>query len=421
VSHAIDPHLVLERDNIELPVGSGRASAGLLIGVGAAGIGATMLAAFAGGAETAAVAAHALHAGVMAVIGFSLAALGFVMILQQTNAGWSATIRRQFENIMSLIWVGGLLFLVDIVFQVGLSWSKHLFLWDWMNLEHVQGDQLYQHKSGYLNVPFFAIRCVVYFGVWLLLANRLWAASTQQDVDGDKWHTAWARKISAPGLLLFAFTTAFAGFDWMMTLDYHWYSTMFGVYFFAGNMVSVLALGNLVLLTLRGLGRLHGAFTEEHLHDLAKLMFAFTVFWAYISFSQYFLIWYANIPEETAWMNLRKEGPWEGLSWLLPIGHFIVPFLVLLPRPVRRSRGLVALMSVWLIAMHLCDLYWAVRPEARVEGGAVTLGPRVLDVLAILSPVVVFVGFLIRRVATGPLIPLKDPRLHEGLGHKNYV
>lgn len=421
MSHAaVDMKMVLARDNVELPVGAGRGLSGALIVAGVVAIGLTLLTAFTGSRETATIALHGYHTGVMAAIGFSVAAMGFVMILHQTNAGWSATIRRQFENIMSQVWVGGLLFVVGIVFAVLMSASKGIYLWDWMDSALVQGDQLYEHKSGYLNVPFFAVRCVLYFLIWLLLSQALWSFSTKQDTDGDRWHTAAARKLSAPGLLLFAFTTAFAAFDWMMTLDYHWFSTMFGVYFFAGSMVSCLALGALILITLRTFGRLHGAFTDEHLHDLSKIIFAFTVFWAYISFSQYFLIWYANIPEETAWMLKRKTGPWEWLSWTLPIGHFIIPFIILLPRPVRRSRSMVAFMCVWLIVLHLLDLYWAIRPEARFKGEGV-LGPALIDLLAVTGPVLVFLGFVIRKVGSGPLIPLKDPRLNEGLSHKNYV
>ncbi|MBL8747354.1 MAG: quinol:cytochrome C oxidoreductase [Phycisphaerae bacterium] len=421
MSHAIDTNLIMARDNIELSEGAGRGLSSVLIGVGAVGIAATILAAFSGDEAMATIAAHAYHTGVMAVIGFSVAAMGFVMILQQTNAGWSATIRRQFENIMSLIWVGGLLFIVDIAFQLLMNSARHVYIWDWMNAAHTAGDELYRHKSGYLNVPFFAARAIAYFIIWFVLARSLWEYSTRQDIDGDKWHTARARTLSAPGLLLFAFTSAFAAFDWMMTLDYHWFSTMFGVYFFAGSMVSMLALGALILITLRAFGRLHGAFTDEHLHDLGKLIFAFTVFWAYISFSQYFLIWYANIPEETAWMLRRKIGSWEWLSWLLPIGHFIIPFILLLPRPMRRSRKAVALVSLWLIVMHLFDLYWAIRPEAKIEGQDTILGPSPIDVIAVVAPVLVFIGFLIRKVGSGPLIPLKDPRLPEGLAHKNYV
>ncbi|XOV75362.1 MAG: hypothetical protein ACFHWZ_18500 [Phycisphaerales bacterium] len=138
--------------------------------------------------------------------------------------------------------------------------------------------------------------------------------------------------------MLYAFATMFAAFHWIMTLDFHWFSTMYGVYFFAGNLVSALALLTAIFIALRFFGKLNGAFTDEHLHDMSKFVFGFTVFWAYISFSQYFLIWYANIPEETAYFTMRRD-EWTALSFLLPIGHFIVPFLVLLPRraPQRRT------------------------------------------------------------------------------------
>lgn len=418
---AVNLSAVMDRDNIELPEGSVRLLSRGLLTVGAAAIALTILAAVMGDAGVASVAQHAFHVGVLAAIGFSLGSLGVVMILHQTNAGWASTIRRQFENVMSLIWVGGLLFIADVLLQVVLSGSKGVYLWDWMNQVAVEGDPLYAHKSGFLNVPFFAIRCVLYFATWLLLSQALWGFSTRQDADGDKWHTAKARKLSAPGLLLFALTTAFAGFDWAMTLDYHWFSTMYGVYFFAGNMVSCLALTTLVLILLRSFGRLHVAFTVEHLHDLSKFIFAFTVFWAYISFSQYFLIWYANIPEETAWMLRRKTGDWEWLSWVLPIGHFIIPFLLLIPRPNRRNFVLVGFMCLWLIALHILDVYWAVRPEARAPGVSAVIGPRWIDLIGVAGPVLVFLGFLVRKVADGPLIPIKDPRLMEGLRHKNYV
>jgi len=420
-SAAVDLSQVLARDNVELREGSGTLASRALILLGALLIGITFVAAFAGTAAEATIALHAYHAGTIVAIGFSLAAMGMVMILHQTNAGWSATVRRQFENIMSLIWVGGILMILSVAFQWLMTSSKGVYLFEWMNTKYVQGDLLYEHKQGYLNLPFFYIRMILYFVIWLVLSWSLFGASTQQDIDGDRWRTARARTISAPGLLLFAMTTAFAGFDWMMTLDFHWFSTMFGVYFFAGSMVSAVALATLVLIMLRSFGRLHVAFSDEHLHDLAKLLFAFTVFWAYISFSQYFLIWYANIPEETAWMVLRKQGPWEWLSIALPIGHFIIPFIILMPRPVRRNRTLVALVCVWLIVMHCLDIYWAVRPEAELKDSPGSLGPHWIDFVAIAGPVLVFLGVLIRQIGKHALIPIKDPRLIEGLTHKNYV
>ena len=420
-AHAVDISKVLSRDNVYLPEGTGKAVSGGLVGLGIGLIALTFVAGLAGDKTTAKVAMHAYHAGFLAALGIPLSALGFVMILHAVNAGWSATVRRQFENLMSLLPFTAALFAGSVVMQLVYSQVKGAYLWDWMDASYVQGDLLYAHKQAFLNQPFFFVRAAVYFIVWVSLAFALWQRSTMQDEDGDKWHTAKARGLSAPGLLLFAFTTAFAGFDWAMTLDFHWFSTMFGVYFFAANTVACIATVTLIMILLRSFGRLHVAFTDEHLHDLSKLLFAFTVFWAYISFSQYFLIWYANIPEETAWMMRRKEGPWEWLSWLLPIGHFIVPFLFLLPRPIRRTRGLIALACVWILVMHLFDLYWVIRPEVKGAEVGTLVGPTWIDPLGVLGPFLILVGLIVRKVGSGPLIPLKDPRLPEAFKHKNYV
>lgn len=416
MSTAATPEMILQKDNIHLSEGAGGVLSNALILLGGALVALVVIAGFSGDAAQAKIAIHSYHVGFLAAAGFSITALGLVMIFHQTNAGWTATLRRQFENIMRLGWVGALFFVGLLVLQL-LWWGKGAYLFEWMSEKYTAGDVLYEKKAAYLNLPFFLIRALIYFAAWLGLGHVLWSLSTRQDRDGDRWHTALARKISAPGLPIFALATAFAGFDWVMSLDYHWYSTMLGVWFFAGNMVSTIALGTLTLIVLRSFGRLHGAFTHDHLHDLSKLLFAFTVFWAYISFSQYFLIWYANIPEETAYFVRRKEGSWEAFSWILPIGHFIVPFLWLIPRPARRRFIHVGIACVWLIVMHVVDLFWYVRPEA----GGFTAGTAWIDVCGAFGPVLVFAGLFVRQVASGPLMPLHDPRLDEGLHHKNYV
>jgi len=418
-AHHLDTKMILAAENVSLPENAGRGLSMGLLGLGSALVAGSFMVAVTGDSTQARVAMFSFHIGFLVSLGFALGSLGFVMILHQVNAGWSATVRRQFENMMSLLWVAGVFFVLEVVMQLMLNGSRHVYLYGWMDLEHVGGDPLYQHKQAFLNAPFFYARAVIYFAVWLGLSRALWSYSTRQDSEGDKWLTARARRLSAVGLPLFALTTAFAGFDWIMSLDYHWFSTMLGVYFFSGNMVACLALGTLVLIALRSFGRLHGAFTEEHLHDLAKLVFAFMVFWSYISFSQYFLIWYANIPEETAWIVRRKSGPWEAWSWVIPIGHFIVPFIFLMARTIRRRRGLVALGCVWMLGMHAIDLMWAVRPE--VTDGSGLVGPRWMDVVGIAGPVCLFLGVLVRKIASGPLMPLRDPRLKEALTHKNYV
>ncbi len=409
---------MMETDNVTLPAGAGAAFRGLFMVAGLGLMGATFWAGWSGDAHTAKIALHAWHIGFLFAVGIAVGALGFVMIFQQTNAGWCTSIRRQFENMMASVWA-------PMLIGVGLVAAQYLylnkfgkdgdaFLFNWMNAAKYAGDHLLEKKAGYLNVPFFLVRAAVYFLVWLGLGGMLYGMSRRQDDDGDKWHTARARKLSAVGLILFAFTTAFAGFDWIMGLDFHWYSTMLGVCFFAGNAVSCLALVTLVLFFLRKFGRLAGCFTEEHQHDLSKILFAFVVFWAYVSFSQYFLIWYANIPEETAFFVMRKQGPWEKLSWALPIGHFILPFLFLLPKPRRRSMTWAALWSVWMLVMHGLDLFFMVRPEAGESF-------HWADATGIAGPVLFMLGVVMWRVTSGPLVPLKDPRLSEALAHKNYV
>jgi hypothetical protein len=176
-----------------------------------------------------------------------------------------------------------------------------------------------------------------------------------------------------------------------------------------------MCLAAVTLIALKGVGKMKGAFTNEHMHDLGKLIFGFTVFWAYITFSQYFLIWYAAIPEESLWFTSRKVG-WEWLEWAIPIGHFIVPFLLLLPRPNRRSGLILGFVSVWLFVFHVFDLFWVIRPEVKGVDHIVWR-----DVVGVLGPICLFLGLFIKRLAAEPLAPRNDPRLDEALVHKNYI
>lgn len=412
-----DPALVMERDNIQLGNNTGWLWQ-MLCGLGVVCLVLTFIGGLGQDAFATKIALHSYLIGVAAAVGLPLGSLGFVMIFHQTNAGWVATLRRTFENYMSLVWVAALLFAGLAALQVfALMGDKGVYLWSWMDAKHVAGDPVYEWKKPFLNVPFFIVRVIAYFGVWGLLSFFLFNWSTRQDVDGDRMHTFRARKLSSIGLLLFAFTTAFAAFDWMMSLDYHWFSTMFGVWFFAGNAVSTIAAVSLALILLRSFGRLHGAFTQEHLHDMGKLLFAFTVFWAYISFSQYFLIWYANIPEETAFFLDRKTGSFSTLSWVLPICHFIIPFLWLLPRPGRRSMMHVGIAAAWILVMHVMDLYFVIRPEA----GEFKQSTLWLEIVGIAGPILVLAGMFIRQLSKNPLVAVHDPRLSEALEHKNYV
>ena len=200
-----------------------------------------------------------------------------------------------------------------------------------------------------------------------------------------------------------------------MSLTPHWYSTMFGVYFFSGAFVGFIALLSVVVVAMRRAGLLETVVTAEHLHDVGKLLFAFTAFWAYIAFSQFLLVWYANLPEETVWYKARLEGSWTTISLLLMVGHFIVPFFYLMGRKVKRHGAPLAIGGAWVLAMHFVDLYWQVMPTLHPAGLRVT----VLDVAAFVTIGGVFAaaaGWLMRRQA---LVPVRDPRLAESLAFEN--
>ena len=204
--------------------------------------------------------------------------------------------------------------------------------------------------------------------------------------------------------------------DWMMSLDPHWYSTIFGVYYFSGSVVGILALLLVLLVHLQSKGSLVRSVTGEHYHDLGKLLFGFTAFWAYIAFSQFMLIWYGNIPEETVWYAHRWEHGWQYLSIALVIGHFVVPFFFMLPRGIKRSRPLILIASYWMLFMHYLDLYWLIMPSFRPEQG---LHPHLLDVTTLIAVGGVFAGVLGVLMRRSSLVPVRDPRLAESLAFEN--
>lgn len=336
----------------------------------------------------------------------ALGALFFVMLQHLTNAGWSVVVRRLAEAIASSLPLLAVLFL-PIAVGVGE-------LYHWSHPEEVAADPLLQWKSGYLNVPFFLVRCVVYLGVWTWLARFFIGRSLAQDASGDLAHTLAMRRRAAPGMFLFAFTVTFAAFDLLMSLDPHWYSTMLGVYYFAGAAVGFFATLIVFTYVVQRVGLLRHVITREHYHDLGKLLFAFTVFWAYISFSQFMLMWYANIPEETLFYLHRQEHGWGWLGLVLVFGHFLLPFLVLLSRGPKRRKGALAAAAGWLLVMHWLDLYWFIIP-VQSEHAALNWASLALTV----GFSGALIAGLLHRVRAASLVPEKDPRLAESLTFEN--
>jgi hypothetical protein len=340
-------------------------------------------------------------------LSLALGGLFFVLIQYATQGGWGIVLRRIGETIFALLPVMAVLFLPLLL---GLR-----DLYSWAVPGAAEHDALLRWKAPYLNVPFFLIRAAVYFAVWTFMALLYYRGSRGQDVTGDPAVSARLRRLAGPAIIVLALTQTFASIDWIMSLTPHWYSTMFGVYFFAGSFVGFIALLSILAAAMRQAGLLETVISPEHLHDMGKLLFAFTSFWAYIAFSQFFLIWYANLPEETIWYRARLEGSWEAVSILLMAGHFGVPFFYLMGRDVKRRGWTLAVGGVWVLAMHFVDLYWQVMPTLHPDG--VRLSP--LDVAAFIAVGGCFVaaaGWLMRRQA---LVPLRDPRLAESLAFEN--
>jgi hypothetical protein len=288
-------------------------------------------------------------------------------------------------------------------------------LYEWTHHEVVEQDALLQWKAPFLNIPFFLTRAAIYFACWSFIAVLYFRGSRGQDTSGDPAVSARLRRFAGPALIVLAITTTFAAIDWIMSLTPHWYSTMFGVYFFAGAFVGFIALLSVLASAMRQARLLDTVVTPEHLHDLGKFLFAFTAFWAYIAFSQWFLIWYANLTEETIWFKARLEGSWKMVSILLMVGHFGIPFFYLMGRAVKRTGSTLAIGGVWLLAMHFVDIYWQVMPTLHPEGVRVS----VLDVAAFVTIGGIFVAavsWLMRRQA---LVPLRDPTLAESIAFEN--
>lgn len=334
-------------------------------------------------------------------LSIALGGLFFTMLHHLVGAKWSVVLRRLAENIMICIPLLAI-FLIPVLFGIG-----ELFHWSHPGV--VAQDHLLQLKAPYLNVAFFIIRAVFYFVIWVLLARYLLRLSLAEDGGHTESISKKMRVASAPGMILFALTITFASFDWLMSLDAHWYSTIFGVYVFSGSLLAMLAFLMRFVLYLDGTGTLRGIITREHWHDLGKLIFAFTVFWGYMAFSQYFLIWYGNIPEETVWFLHRWEHGWQYISLLIVFGHFVIPFFVLFPYSTKRSRPVMLVMTIWILAMHWVDLYWIIMPNLHREAVKFSW----IDFAPMLGIGGIFIWFFWSRVRVTPLVPVGDPGLEE--------
>lgn len=353
-----------------------------------------------------------------------------VMIHHIFDASWSVVLRRQYEHGLSAFKWLALLFSPLIL----VTWLKPGLVWKWTNLDYslhghgtVGEDVLYIKKAGFLNPTMLTVMTIVFFLMWMWLSARLRKASFSQDADGNAGWTHMNRATAAFGIPIAALTLTGGAIYWLKSLEYHWFSTMYGVWFFANCVRGALSVGIIMTLWLYVRGDYKGILNKNHLHSIGQLMLAFTVFWAYVTFSQYFLIWNANVPEETFWYNLREinnsdgqPNQWKWVGMTLLFGHFFLPFFALLSYRFKVTPAAIKRIAYWILAIILLDLCYNVLPALKDAHG----DPKPFFSLGLLWTLTAVVGVggicvwaYLKSFPTAKLIPIRDPRIKECLTH----
>ncbi len=393
--------------------------------------------------------------GLFVPLSLALGALFFVMVLYITKASWGITVRRVAEMFMRPMPIFAVL-VIPLVLLL-----PHLF--PWLGAKHAEpqadasaehaaaspapdsrGDEskepaamrdlpyanarrmeaaeereerkIVDHKRFYLDKRFFLVRLIAYLLVWAWLAQRFFRWSTEQDKTKAVENTAAAQAFAPAGLVLFAVTITFFAFDWFLSLNATWYSTMFGVQVFAQMALFHMACLILMTLGLRRAGILGSAVNTEHFHDMGKLLFGWIAFWSYVTFAQFFLTWYSNIPDEVAWFHQRwhdNGGTWKNLSLALVLFHFFIPFWFLMSRNIKRRMPLLATGAVIMVCMHILEVYWIVMPNFG------PLAPNFVDAACLVGLLSVYLSAVLRGMEDFALVPVGDPRLDRALAFEN--
>ncbi len=388
--------------------------------------------------------------GYVVSLSLALGSLFFVLVQFVTKAGWGVTVRRLAELLMRPM-------LVFAVLSIPLFISIPR-LFPWAGAKHAEAAESHEasplaeerglselepaamrslpraapqklekaveageesivaHKRFYLNQRFFQVRLVLYLFIWFWLADRYFGWSSEQDKTKALRNTASAQSFAPPALILFGFSLTFFAFDWLLSLDATWYSTIFGVYAFASCAMFNMAVLILLSLALRRSGLMGDAVNVEHYHDMGKLLFGWISFWSYVSFAQFFLVWYSNIPDEVAWFHKRwseNGGTWKPVTAAIVVMHFFVPFWFLMSRNVKRRTTLLATAAGCMVVMHVVDIYWVVMPNL----GA--FAPNPVDFGCLVGIFGVYFAFVLRSMEGFPLVPIGDPRLSRALEYEN--
>ncbi len=339
----------------------------------------------------------------MFLLSVGLGNLFLVALEYLVNAAWSTPIRRISEGL------GALLYPLAVVAILIVVLGREQIFHHWLHPH----DNIVKGKVGYLNIGFFTVRVLLCFGLWCLFHKLFTANSQAQDKDGDPKYTHRNVRLSTVFMLVFAISITVAAMDWIMSLDPHWFSTMFGVYYFAGTLIAAVSVLTLFTVYLKENGYLHPALQKDTYYSLGLMMFAFNTFWAYIAFSQFMLIWYANLPEETLWFIKRWDHGWMYVSLALMVLHFFVPFFALLSRTVKTVPGYLKFMAFYLLGVHFLDLYWLIMPNYHPEEHGSVFGLTDLGFVAVAAGIVIVVFH--KAISRFNLTPIKDPKLERGI------
>jgi hypothetical protein len=340
----------------------------------------------------------------MLCLGVTLGCLALGMIHQLSGGAWGIVIRRPIGAAARVLPVMALLFL-----PIALGMTR---LYVWTNADLVARDEALRHKHLYLNTPFFLIRAAIYFLVWNGVSYLLNTWSLEQDRTADPRLARRMQMLSGGGLVLYGVTITFASFDWMMSLEPHWFSTIYGVLIMGGQGLSALAFLIIVLVWLSRRAPLDRIIVPAHFHDLGNLMLAFVMLWAYFSFSQYLIIWSGNLPAEIAWYLHRLQTGWRAVGLTLILFHFAAPFVVLLSRQVKRQPELLVKVAVGILIVRLVDLFWLIAPEFHQTGISVSW----MDVVLPLTLGSIWLACFIWQLRGRAILPLHDPQFDEALG-----
>ena len=344
-----------------------------------------------------------------------LGGMFFIMVHYAFSSTWSVSIRRLMENTIMLIPLFTLPFLPVLYGMEKLfKWLPNHYYWKTHDFE---ADHLIQHKLAYLNEDSFIFRALLYFVLWNIISIYIYYNSIKHDRTGEIKILENLRYfcMSPMGVFFFIRLTG-AGLDWHMSLDPHWYSTMFGVYTFAGAFLAFLAFLTFTIIRMQDQGYLKGIVSTEHFHDLGKYLFAFTVFYCYIAGAQFYFIWYSNIPEETIWYLHRWIGSWKIISVLLIVGKFFIPFFILIFRGSKRNIRLLQVMTIWILFMHYIDINFIIMPTVHKTNFHFGL----YDLFTMISFALIFVGGFKFITTRSNLVPLNDTELVHSINHRNH-